>query len=482
MEAIGLVESLKDMRKNKGFEVNIDRIDLNYQAITTLLGCKLADKAEYKSSLFLALVQAYINEADAEQLLATYGLLEGYNYKSEGLQAGKRRIRYYERTTATDCSHLSEKEIKALQDTMRTQEDGIIERFADKIIAIDVKSDKVTSVLEGARKEFREAGGLLLLPPQRILRLSAAAVSNASNPSHENTYAARVAYVAEDISTVSHATDPIPPDRSLSVQWKKTVLILGLILASVGFSVGAVWLYRTNNSEIEIPFSPFFDTHRLDSPGPGSTSFWGPNRQTHTVRHQADFITFNSITDNPFVGDERSFIGVREAGAENPWLRDIEIHPDREYEVLIYVHNNASDNLEDSIARNVRVYINIQYADQRAHMEAIIEASNSIPEQVWSVANMWADSNFSINIIHDSVKWYNVNFPEGIEISGSGLAWGGGLILGYDVIDSIIPGSGLQVGGLATYNMLNGNIPGGGIQSGGFLTFGFIPCFLPESD
>lgn len=42
---------------------------------------------------------------------------------------------------------------------------------------------------------------------------------------------------------------------------------------------------------------------------------WGPERPTTSGETGADFITFNSITDNKKVGDERNFVRIREAGA-----------------------------------------------------------------------------------------------------------------------------------------------------------------------
>ena len=48
----------------------------------------------------------------------------------------------------------------------------------------------------------------------------------------------------------------------------------------------------------------------------GSTAFaYGPERQTFTAENPADHVTFNSITNNPTVGDERNFVRVRQVGS-----------------------------------------------------------------------------------------------------------------------------------------------------------------------
>src|SRR5664280_2316069 len=52
---------------------------------------------------------------------------------------------------------------------------------------------------------------------------------------------------------------------------------------------------------------------------PSALFAWGPIRDTFTMEHPADHITFNSITNNPNIGDERNFVGIRESGTANQW-------------------------------------------------------------------------------------------------------------------------------------------------------------------
>lgn len=72
---------------------------------------------------------------------------------------------------------------------------------------------------------------------------------------------------------------------------------------------------------------------------------WGPERQTYTVEKPADHVTFNSITNNPSIGDERNFVGIREAGTNNLWSDNMTVQNGKEYTVRMYVHNNAAENL-----------------------------------------------------------------------------------------------------------------------------------------
>jgi hypothetical protein len=56
---------------------------------------------------------------------------------------------------------------------------------------------------------------------------------------------------------------------------------------------------------------------------PASIFAWGPNRSTFTIDSPANYVTFNSITDNPNIGDERNFVGIRESGTNNLWSDDM---------------------------------------------------------------------------------------------------------------------------------------------------------------
>ena len=76
---------------------------------------------------------------------------------------------------------------------------------------------------------------------------------------------------------------------------------------------------------------------------------WGPaDRPTYTNASPADFATFNSITDNVGIGDERNFVRVREAGTSNTYVDELEVVPGKEYEVMIYYHNDAGSNTNSS--------------------------------------------------------------------------------------------------------------------------------------
>ena len=115
-------------------------------------------------------------------------------------------------------------------------------------------------------------------------------------------------------------------------------------------------------------------------------SAWGPQRATYTNQSPADYATFNSITDNVAVGDERNFVRVRELGTDETYKDEVEVTPGKEYEVYIYYHNNAGTDTNSKgfgIATNTRVasaYPTILNTSERGMISGIITWSYVTPD------------------------------------------------------------------------------------------------------
>ena len=64
----------------------------------------------------------------------------------------------------------------------------------------------------------------------------------------------------------------------------------------------------------------------------GSAAAWGPERATFTMEAPATYPVFNSITNNPTIGDERDFVRVGQINADVTDLKnEKEIVPCRHY-------------------------------------------------------------------------------------------------------------------------------------------------------
>jgi uncharacterized repeat protein (TIGR01451 family) len=185
---------------------------------------------------------------------------------------------------------------------------------------------------------------------------------------------------------------------------------------------------------------------------PAAVMAWGPTRDTYTMASPANKITFNSITDNPNIGDERNFVGIREAGSANVWYDDMTVQKNKEYIVRMYVHNNAAANL-NLVAEGVTAKFNLPTTTGKSiQVNGFLSASNSHPAEVYDHATFKGSENFNLAYIGGSLKYENnvfgstgVALPESIFTSK-------GALLGYNKLDGKIPGC-LQFAGYVTFKV-----------------------------
>lgn len=190
---------------------------------------------------------------------------------------------------------------------------------------------------------------------------------------------------------------------------------------------------------------------------PATLFAWGPSRQTFTTEKPADYVTFNSIIDNPTQGDERNFVQVREASASNTTYADsISLTAGKEYVVFMYFHNNASSSLNaNGIGIAHGAYAKAQIPAVVANngsSKAVgyIGATNANPTQVWD------DITFSNTTGGDIALRY---VPSSTTIHSFGP------VDGQTMADSIVT-SGAPIG----YSALNGDLPGCN-DFAGYITF-----------
>jgi len=175
---------------------------------------------------------------------------------------------------------------------------------------------------------------------------------------------------------------------------------------------------------------------------------WGPDRPIYTTQQPADHVTFNSITDNPEYGDERNFVRVKEATADNStYSDDTKVEPGKDYEVYVYYHNNASKTLNDDahgqkgIARDARLRMAFPgglKANERTGITGYISASNASPGEVYDNSYLTSTTDVALRYIPGSAVVTN-----GGAISGQTLPdslFSTGALLGYDSLNGVIPG------------------------------------------
>ena len=190
---------------------------------------------------------------------------------------------------------------------------------------------------------------------------------------------------------------------------------------------------------------------------------WGPSRPTFTVANPADHITFNSITDNPNVGDERNFVVVKDAANTNDggWQDNVTVQPGKEYLVRVYVHNNAASSL-NLTAINTRVMASVpNTTGKNVSISGFVTADNATPNKIWDDIHFNSGNDFNLTYVPGSAEIYN-----------NGYAAGGA---GKSLSDNIVTSTGALIG----YNGPDGKVPGC-FQYANYVYFKVKPQFPKE--
>lgn len=184
---------------------------------------------------------------------------------------------------------------------------------------------------------------------------------------------------------------------------------------------------------------------------PASLLAWGPERPLFTIENPANYVTFNSITNNPNIGgDERNFVNIRETGTNNLWTDNQDVVPGKSYTVRMYVHNNAASNL-NLVAQNVRASFNLPTTTAKSiQVDGFLRSSNAQPQEVYDQAKFLSDQNFNLDYVEGSLQWNNnATGPAGVKLPES-VFTNAGALLGYDKLDGKIPGC-FQYDGYLTF-------------------------------
>lgn len=177
---------------------------------------------------------------------------------------------------------------------------------------------------------------------------------------------------------------------------------------------------------------------------PAAVLAWGPSRATFTEQSPATYVTFNSITNNSFYGDERNFVTIKDAAntANGGWSDNLTVEQGKEYVVRMYVHNNAADNL-NLVAENVRASASVPTTTGKSvSISGFVNSSNANPTQVWDDVTLNAGQDFNLAYVPGSATFHNNSVgkaPQGVALPDS-IVTSAGALLGYDKLDGKIPG------------------------------------------
>lgn len=165
---------------------------------------------------------------------------------------------------------------------------------------------------------------------------------------------------------------------------------------------------------------------------------WGPDRPTFTWDNTATYITFNSITNNPSVGDERAFFSGKDANSSGNVQENLHVTDNEEIIMRVYFHNNAASNL-NLVATNTRVKIFLPTkAESKTFATSYIVADNANPMAVADTFDMNGDRPFTLEYEKGSAQLWN-NVFRGATLSDD-IVTNNGALVGYDKIDGRVPG------------------------------------------
>lgn len=174
--------------------------------------------------------------------------------------------------------------------------------------------------------------------------------------------------------------------------------------------------------------------------GTAATIAWGPDRPTYTIQNPANHITFNSITNNPNYGDERTFLDAKPASNTNQggFTDKNTVQDGQEILVRAYVHNNANANL-NLVAKNTKYRLQLPTGThQNLRLNGFISADNAQPQTVYDHTDLAGASPFSVEYVPGSAMVYTNAVPSGMKAADSIVT--SGAPLGYDKLDGNVPG------------------------------------------
>ena len=195
---------------------------------------------------------------------------------------------------------------------------------------------------------------------------------------------------------------------------------------------------------------------------------WGPERKLFTWDDPAPYATFNSITNNPQIGDERDFVRIREINDHNTYGDEVTLEAGHTYEVYIYYHNNADGHEVGKTAIGIADGAAVKSSfpatvkkGEKATVTGKVFANDTDPLEVWDGAYMMPSEDLYLRYVPGTAIIHNGGELNGQSI-GPDYLFGDGALLGYNQFSGILPGCN-QYAGYITYNIF-ADKPGFDIQ------------------
>lgn len=165
---------------------------------------------------------------------------------------------------------------------------------------------------------------------------------------------------------------------------------------------------------------------------------FGPDRPTFTWDKPATYVTFNSMTNNPVVGDERTFMKGAKPGATSFTDPVTGVVDGEEVTVQMYVHNNAASNLGLK-ANNTTVRVALPTGSKQIQqLTGYISADNANPQTVTDTLDISAVNNGYMEIAYVPGSASYKNNKGTFKLADTIVTTGAQV--GYDQMNGVVPG------------------------------------------
>lgn len=194
---------------------------------------------------------------------------------------------------------------------------------------------------------------------------------------------------------------------------------------------------------------------------PSLAMAWGPDRATFTQENPADYVTFNSITNNPKWGDERNFMRIRDVASGETFRDTANLEAGKKYEVIVLYHNNAKTSLNASGAGVA------QNAFAKSEIPALVRSGNTDTKAMSYVGA----SNANPTSVYDHISFSNKTTSDIAlrYIDGTAKITSNGAVNGQAISKDMFSANGVKIG----YDALNGTLPGCD-QYSGYITYQLV--------
>lgn len=165
---------------------------------------------------------------------------------------------------------------------------------------------------------------------------------------------------------------------------------------------------------------------------------WGPARPIYTDSSTPTYPLFNSVRDDPNIGDERAFYGIRDSAVtEHVWYNHIEVEKGRTYLIRIFLRNDAASI--EAIATATRVMVNLPTCTGTSIASSgFVTSDIAFPSEIHSDIEMHANAEFSLAYVEGSAKIESNAPASPVAITSADFLTSKGQLVGLNSLDGIM--------------------------------------------